>query len=294
MSDDQVFLGVEGEPGGKLRPGKPYFVIFDADGTLRRCTIPGQPCPNRAGEWVLLPGVKAKIASLAEQGACFAIASNQGGIASGKLSALTARALLNDLVGAAFPPLVSVSVYLCPHDARARCSCRKPAPGMLLEALGSAGVAARDALFVGDMASDQEAARRAGVPFAWAADFFGFPVERPEPSPRAPDLEQHRAILADLLKIECARLAEARALEQKRGFIFPETTVIARDVARLSAAVHLGTGEGQGGGAGAGGREDTGGADRPDDPEPIPDTDRAGGGGDPDAAALRSLGVGGL
>ena len=117
---------------------------------------------------------------------------------------------------------------------------------------------------------------------------------RPVPAPRAPDLEQHRAILADLLKIECARLAEARALEQKRGFIFPETTVIARDVARLSAAVHLGTGEGQG--AGAGGREDTGGADRPDDPEPIPDTDRAGGGGggDPDAAALRLLGVGGL
>lgn len=115
---------------------------------------------------------------------------------------------------------------------------------------------------------------------------------RPVPALRAPDLEQHRAILAELLVIECARLAEARALEQKRGFIFPETTVIARDVARLSAAVHLGAGEGQGGGAG--GREDTGGADRPDDPEPIPDTDRAGGGGDPEAAALRALGVGAL
>lgn len=118
------------------------------------------------------------------------------------------------------------------------------------------------------------------------------PSLRPVPSPRAPDLEQHRAILAELLEVERARLAEARALEQRRGFIFPETTVIARDVARLSAAVHLGTGEGQGGGAGAGGREDTGAADRPDDPEPIPDTDRAG--ADPEAAALRALGVGAL
>lgn len=30
------------------------LIIFDADGTLRRCTVPGQPCPNKDGEWELM------------------------------------------------------------------------------------------------------------------------------------------------------------------------------------------------------------------------------------------------
>ena len=45
-------------------------------------------------------------------------------------------------------------------------------PGRLLEHLTHFGVAPRGALFVGDLASDAEAARRAGVPFAYAAEFF--------------------------------------------------------------------------------------------------------------------------
>lgn len=82
---------------------------------------------------------------------------------------------------------------------------------------------------------------------------------RPVPLPRAPDLGAHLEILRALLATQLERLGEARELERSRGFIFPETTVIARDVARLSAAVH-------GGGSGSAGveRED----DRPDDPEP--------------------------
>ena len=84
-------------------------------------------------------------------------------------------------------------------------------------------------------------------------------AERPVPLPRSPDLGAHLDILADLLQVQRERLLEARELEKARGFIFPETTVIARDVARLSAAVH-------GGGSGSAGaeRED----DRPEDPEP--------------------------
>ena len=56
----------------------------------------------------------------------------------------------------------------------------------------------------------------------------------------APDLSAHLEVLRELLGAQIVRLREARALEQARSFIFPETTVIAKDVARLSAAVHLG------------------------------------------------------
>jgi len=51
---------------------------------------------------------------------------------------------------------------------------RKPAPGMLLQAMTEAGVAPDDTLFVGDMESDRLAAEAAGVRFMWARDFFGW------------------------------------------------------------------------------------------------------------------------
>lgn len=65
-------------------------------------------------------------------------------------------------------------------------------------------------------------------------------MERPMPLERSPDLGAHVGILRELLEVQRERLRAARALEVERGFVFPETTVIAKDVARLSAAVHLG------------------------------------------------------
>lgn len=65
-------------------------------------------------------------------------------------------------------------------------------------------------------------------------------MDRPMPLERSPDLGAHVEILRELLEVQRERLRAARALEVERGFIFPETTVIAKDCARLSAAVHLG------------------------------------------------------
>lgn len=51
----------------------------------------------------------------------------------------------------------------CPHGPDDGCGCRKPRPGMLLEILGRSGVAATEAVFIGDSLSDLQAARAAGV-----------------------------------------------------------------------------------------------------------------------------------
>ena len=50
---------------------------------------------------------------------------------------------------------------------------RKPAPGMLREAMAMAAVGPADTLFVGDQPCDEAAAEAAGVRFEWAEDFFG-------------------------------------------------------------------------------------------------------------------------
>ena len=63
-------------------------------------------------------------------------------------------------------------IYVCPHIDTGTCPCRKPRPGMLFSAMKDAGVVAGDTLFVGDMVTDEQAARNADVAFTYAKDFF--------------------------------------------------------------------------------------------------------------------------
>jgi D-glycero-D-manno-heptose 1,7-bisphosphate phosphatase len=149
--------------------------IFDADGTLRRTTVPGLPCPNAPGEWELIPGVKERLARMrwGEGGARFGVATNQGGVGLGYLTLRRARSLLVEMVVEAFgawPPPGSIEI--CPHAPYLGCPCRKPEPLMLQRLMRRFGVSKDETLFVGDMERDEEAARRGGARFMWAWDFF--------------------------------------------------------------------------------------------------------------------------
>jgi HAD superfamily hydrolase (TIGR01662 family) len=50
---------------------------------------------------------------------------------------------------------------VCPHDGG--CSCRKPAPGLVLRAAEALGVRPEECVVVGDIGSDVAAARAAGA-----------------------------------------------------------------------------------------------------------------------------------
>jgi D-glycero-D-manno-heptose 1,7-bisphosphate phosphatase len=160
---------------GRESPIKLY--VFDADGTLRGCTVAGQPCPNRAGEWELLPNVKERLARIEWDdgaGPHFGVATNQGGVGLGYFTAREARQLVEDLVLAAFgrraPP---GSIEICTHAPRARCACRKPKGEMIRRLMRRFGARPGETLYVGDMETDAEAARDAGCRFRWAHEFFG-------------------------------------------------------------------------------------------------------------------------
>lgn len=154
--------------------------IFDADGTLRRCIVPGQPCPNRPGEWELLPNVVETLACYDWTRLDCAIVSNQGGVGLGYLSEQTALELLADTLNAATgSPVARQQVWLCPHAPKAGCACRKPAPLLLEQAQMFSHSQGRlhgpeQVLFIGDQESDHEAAQRAGIAFIFAEVFFGW------------------------------------------------------------------------------------------------------------------------
>jgi D-glycero-D-manno-heptose 1,7-bisphosphate phosphatase len=164
-----------------LPPGV-RLVIFDADNTLRRTTAAGKPCPHGLDEWELLPGVRETLARLDWAGGVrLGVASNQDQVAYGHLTLAMARRLLRDMVSAATGRApVDACIQLCPHALEVPCDCRKPAPGMLLRIMADVGASPAETLFVGDAATDAEAARRAGVAFTWAADFFGWGADSRE------------------------------------------------------------------------------------------------------------------
>jgi phosphoglycolate phosphatase len=98
----------------------------------------------------LLPGVLDTLTELHQQGVALAVCSN-------KAVAFT-RQLVNHLgLGELIP------VVLGPDDVDGRA---KPDPAMLLEAIHRLGVQASEAVYVGDMAVDVDAARAAGIPCA--------------------------------------------------------------------------------------------------------------------------------
>lgn len=160
------------------------LLIFDVDGTLRRCTIPGQPCPNAPGEWELLPNVQATLQqyrfSHAPEDKRAMVVSNQGGVGLGYLTEAVCGRLLLDTIKAAFGYTHSIYFYLCPHAPTQGCVCRKPLPFLLhlacYEANETQGpgeyIGLGETLYIGDMDSDRDAAERAGVTFCWAQDFF--------------------------------------------------------------------------------------------------------------------------
>ena len=158
-----------------ILPASVRLVIFDADDTLRRVTVPGKPCPHAPGEWEPMPGVREALAGLCwgEGGLRLGIASNQDQVFYGHLSAEMARRLLMDAAEAATghrPP--PGAVRFCAHAMDAGCGCRKPAPGLLHEAMAFYGRGARETLFVGNAESDREAARRAGVAYLDVSDLL--------------------------------------------------------------------------------------------------------------------------
>lgn len=62
--------------------------------------------------------------------------------------------------------IIISKVYHCPHhpDITGECSCRKPKPGMIIQAVKEFDLDLSKSVVIGDMESDLQAGRSAGVP----------------------------------------------------------------------------------------------------------------------------------
>jgi histidinol-phosphate phosphatase family protein len=139
-------------PRGRL----PQAVLLDRDGTLL-VDVPYNGDPDRV---VPMPGARQALARLREAGLPLAVVSNQSGVARGLIGSEQVRA-----VNARAERLLGrIDEWLfCPHGPAAGCACRKPEPGLLLEAAARLGVRPERCAMIGDVAADVQAAQAAGA-----------------------------------------------------------------------------------------------------------------------------------
>lgn len=135
-------------------------VFLDRDGVLNAATVRnGRPHPPASlAELRLLAGVETACTALKDAGYILIVVTNQPDIARGAIS-------LGDVTGINEAlkqrlPLDEISV--CPHDDFDNCTCRKPRPGLLLDAARRWGIDLPSSFMVGDRWRDIEAGRAAG------------------------------------------------------------------------------------------------------------------------------------
>lgn len=135
-------------------------IFLDRDGVLIRTFVrDGVPHPpSSLDEVEILLGVPAALAALKQRGFLLLVVTNQPDVARGSQS----RARVDAINARLARELPLDGVYVCYHDTPDRCGCRKPAPGLLLDAAAEHGVDLADSYMAGDRASDIAAGQAAG------------------------------------------------------------------------------------------------------------------------------------
>lgn len=144
----------------------PRHLILDRDGVLNR-EAPDDGYVTSASAWEWLPGAREALALMTRAGLIISIATNQSGVGRGLMTRADLDAVHERMIREAGIAGARIhAVYYCPHAPGAGCRCRKPAPGLIEQALAASGVPAAETLVVGDDLRDLEAAEAAGVPAA--------------------------------------------------------------------------------------------------------------------------------
>jgi histidinol-phosphate phosphatase family protein len=137
-------------------PPRAQAVLLDRDGTLV-IDVPYNDDPEKVSP---LPTATDALELLREKRIRLGVITNQSGVARGLISPKALRAV-NAEVRAQLGPFDTW--HDCLHLPDANCECRKPRPGMVLDAAAALGIDPEDVVVVGDIESDLLAARAAGA-----------------------------------------------------------------------------------------------------------------------------------
>jgi D-glycero-D-manno-heptose 1,7-bisphosphate phosphatase len=167
-------------------------VFLDRDGVLVATEVrDGKPIAALTLEaFAILPEAPAAVAALKAAGFQTVVATNQPEMARGNVDSATMEAM-HARLKAAMP---IDAVYVCPHDSGEGCGCRKPAPGMLVQAADDLDLDLPASYMVGDRWRDVGAGRAAGCTTVLIERGYPAP-ERLEPDLTAGDVAEAAALI---------------------------------------------------------------------------------------------------
>lgn len=149
-------------------------IFLDRDGVINEMVYHPDfgivDSPANPDEFELLPGVGGAVRRINEMGFLAVVISNQPGVAKGKMSISLLEATMSKmerLIQAENAYLDGI--YYCMHHPNAKleeyrtiCDCRKPKPGLLLQAAGELDIDLANSYFIGDGITDVKAGKAAG------------------------------------------------------------------------------------------------------------------------------------
>lgn len=111
-----------------------------------------------------LPGALDALAQIAHHPFKIIVVTNQSAVGRGIISLETATAINDRIINIVRQHGGRIdAAYICPHAPADRCHCRKPAPGMLLQAAADHDIDLTRATMIGDALTDLQAGRAAGA-----------------------------------------------------------------------------------------------------------------------------------
>lgn len=136
-------------------------VFLDRDGVIVKPVMrSGKPhAPRKLQEFEFLPNVKLACQHLYGAGYLLFVVTNQPDVGNGFIHQKTMDAM-HKRVSRELP---ITKIYCCTHRQEQGCDCRKPKPGMLLQAQREFNIDMKNSWMIGDRDSDIHAADAAGV-----------------------------------------------------------------------------------------------------------------------------------
>lgn len=156
-------------------------VFLDRDGTINQ----EKDYLYRIADFEFVPGAPEAVRLLNEAGYLVVIVTNQSGVARGYYAEEDVETLHRHIAGELARCGARVDAWFyCPHHPAGRgsyslpCSCRKPLPGMLLEAARRFDIDLAASVMIGDKRADMEAAVAAGCRPILVRSGYGAAEER--------------------------------------------------------------------------------------------------------------------
>jgi D-glycero-D-manno-heptose 1,7-bisphosphate phosphatase len=151
-------------------------VFLDRDGVINKAIVRrGKPYPpNTLDDFIYIPGAVRAIKNLRQAGYLVIVVTNQPDVATG----VQEREIVESMHKKLYQDMLCDDIKVCYHLDEDICSCRKPKPGMLLQAALEWGIELSASFMVGDRWRDIGAGNAAGC----SSYFIDYQYQERQPS----------------------------------------------------------------------------------------------------------------